>query len=124
MTLVVGVNYADHDAAAFALGEKWVFGVERERITRFKHDGGFPHEALAMCLKMRPEKYVLCSSYAKSLPAYHLFVKGRNSYHLDKNELYFENQEGYNKWLADKKKITFPFAAIKRFGVKTLQLML
>ena len=47
MSVIIGLKYVDHDSAAFVLSPGSApFGLSRERITRRKHDIGFPYEPL------------------------------------------------------------------------------
>src|SRR5438128_1771812 len=51
--LVLGINSAHADAAAVLVGEDGVIAaIAEERITRKKHCGGFPRQAVAEVLKL------------------------------------------------------------------------
>jgi carbamoyltransferase len=59
--LSLGFNYSQmHDSAAcIARDGDLLFAVAEERISRIKHDAGFPHNAIRACLefaKVRPEE--------------------------------------------------------------------
>src|SRR6267154_1378841 len=49
--LTVGINYGSHDsAAAIASGGQILFAIAEERLSRKKHDGGFPVLAISAAL--------------------------------------------------------------------------
>src|SRR4029077_2477241 len=49
--LTLGINYGSHDsAAAIASGGKILFAIAEERLSRKKHDGGFPVLAIGAAL--------------------------------------------------------------------------
>src|SRR5215468_1730735 len=49
--LTLGINYKSHDsAAAIARGGKILFAIAEERLSRKKHDGGFPVLAISAAL--------------------------------------------------------------------------
>jgi carbamoyltransferase len=49
--LTLGINYGSHDsAAAIARDGEIVFATAEERLSRKKHDGGFPVHAIRACL--------------------------------------------------------------------------
>src|SRR6266446_8599594 len=49
--LTLGINYGSHDsAAAIALDGEILFASAEERLSRKKHDGGFPLHAIRACL--------------------------------------------------------------------------
>lgn len=50
--ITIGINYArTHDASACIVRDgELLFAVAEERISRVKHDGGFPHNAIRSCL--------------------------------------------------------------------------
>src|SRR5258708_33835827 len=50
--LTVGVNYSQmHDSSACIVRDgELLFAVEEERISRRKHDAGFPRNAIRACL--------------------------------------------------------------------------
>jgi carbamoyltransferase len=49
--LTLGINYGSHDsAAAIARDGKILFAIAEERLSRKKHDGGFPLRAITACL--------------------------------------------------------------------------
>jgi carbamoyltransferase len=49
--LTLGINYGSHDsAAAIAQDGKLLFAIAEERLSRKKHDGGFPVRAIAAAL--------------------------------------------------------------------------
>jgi carbamoyltransferase len=48
---VLGINAYDHDVSACLLRDGEIaFAINKERITRKKHDGGFYHKAVEYCL--------------------------------------------------------------------------
>lgn len=47
-TEFVGLNTLLHDSSVFRIGNGKVFALNRERLTRVKHDSGFPKEVLDM----------------------------------------------------------------------------
>ena len=52
MTSVLGISAFYHDsAAALVVDGRIVAAAQEERFTRKKHDPGFPHEAVAYCLR-------------------------------------------------------------------------
>jgi carbamoyltransferase len=61
-SVIVGGKCIGHDTSIFVLqeGEK-PFALDRERVTRFKHDIGFPYEPLEMAKKLMSEKGVVFS---------------------------------------------------------------
>ena len=49
--LTLGLNYGSHDsAAAIAVDGQIAFAIAEERLSRKKHDGGFPIRAIGACL--------------------------------------------------------------------------
>src|SRR6478609_6068441 len=49
--LTLGINYGMHDsAAAIAEDGEILFAIAEERLSRKKHDGGFPRLAINTCL--------------------------------------------------------------------------
>lgn len=49
---VLGLSFNYHDSAAALIKDgEVVAAAEEERFSRFKHDHGFPHRAIAFCLK-------------------------------------------------------------------------
>src|ERR1700722_1626676 len=51
-TTVIGLNCSGHDAAAaLAIDGVVVAAISEERLTRVKHQGGFPNRALEYCLR-------------------------------------------------------------------------
>src|SRR3954452_22436780 len=49
--LTVGINYGSHDSAAAIASEgKILFAIAEERLSRKKHDGGFPVLAIRAAL--------------------------------------------------------------------------
>ena len=49
--LTLGINYGSHDsAAAIARDGEILFATAEERLSRKKHDGGFPLLAIRACL--------------------------------------------------------------------------
>ncbi len=52
MTTIVGISAYYHDSAAAVVRDgEIVAAAQEERFTRKRHDAGFPHKALAYCLK-------------------------------------------------------------------------
>ena len=49
--IVLGLNCAHDAAAAVAIGGTLRAAISEERLTRIKHAAGFPHRAVAYCLK-------------------------------------------------------------------------
>ncbi len=51
--VILGINCSSgHDSsAALIVGNKLVAAIEEERLTRIKHDGGFPYESIKFCLE-------------------------------------------------------------------------
>jgi carbamoyltransferase len=51
--ITLGINYArTHDSSACIVRDgELLFAVAEERISRLKHDGGFPHNAIRSCLE-------------------------------------------------------------------------
>ncbi|HKT48634.1 MAG TPA: carbamoyltransferase [Candidatus Acidoferrales bacterium] len=51
--LTIGINYSQmHDSSACLVRDgELVFAVAEERISRIKHDAGFPHNAIRACLE-------------------------------------------------------------------------
>jgi len=51
--ITLGINYArTHDSSACIVRDReLLFAVAEERISRLKHDGGFPHNAIRSCLE-------------------------------------------------------------------------
>ena len=59
--ITLGFNYSQmHDSSAcIARDGELLFAVAEERISRIKHDAGFPHHAIRACLdfaKVRPDQ--------------------------------------------------------------------
>jgi predicted NodU family carbamoyl transferase len=59
--ITLGFNYSQmHDSSAcIARDGELLFAVAEERISRIKHDAGFPHNAIRACLefaKVRPDQ--------------------------------------------------------------------
>src|ERR1700737_3895922 len=50
--LTIGINYSQmHDSSACIVRDgELLFAVAEERISRLKHDAGFPHQAIKACL--------------------------------------------------------------------------
>src|SRR5437588_7471369 len=49
--IVLGLNCSHDAAAAIAVGGTLCAAISEERLTRVKHDAGFPHRAVSYCLK-------------------------------------------------------------------------
>lgn len=48
---ILGINYFFHDSSACVVkGGKLVAAIEEERLTRVKHTGAFPRDAIRRCL--------------------------------------------------------------------------
>ncbi len=67
--ITLGFNYSQmHDSSAcIARDGELLFAVAEERISRIKHDAGFPHHAIRACLefaKVRPDQLdVICAGW-------------------------------------------------------------
>jgi carbamoyltransferase len=49
--LTLGINYGSHDSAAAIVRDGDIlFATAEERLSRKKHDGGFPLHAIRACL--------------------------------------------------------------------------
>ena len=61
MMIALGFNYSQtHDSSACTTRDGGLlFAVAKERISRVKHDAGFPHDTICACLKfanVRPDQ--------------------------------------------------------------------
>src|ERR1035437_9292329 len=68
--ITLGFNYSQmHDSSACITRDgEWLFAVAEERISRIKHDAGFPHNAIRACLefaKVRPDQLdAVCAGWS------------------------------------------------------------
>jgi len=55
--LTLGINYSQmHDSSACMVRDgELLFAVAEERISRVKHDAGFPQQAIQACLDFQSE---------------------------------------------------------------------
>ncbi len=51
--VILGINCSSgHDSSAsLIVGDRLIAAIEEERLTRIKHDGGFPYESIKFCLE-------------------------------------------------------------------------
>ena len=72
--ITLGFNYSQmHDSSACIVQDgELLFAVAEERISRIKHDAGFPHHAIRACLDfagVRADQLdAVCSGLARALP--------------------------------------------------------
>src|SRR5215472_13662383 len=76
--LTLGINYSQmHDSSAcIARDGELLFAVAEERISRIKHDAGFPHNAIRACLDFAGVKPNQLDAICSGWPAPYKMIRG------------------------------------------------